>query len=105
MGSHQVINCTVSTVSGVESSSVMMSWMGSGGVIANDGRVTISPTTSSGNNYTSSLHFIYLLEGDEGNHTCNVIILETRLSQSVELINLMRKLIIRMHINCNATIK
>ena len=87
VGSRQVINCTVSTVSGVESSSVMISWMGpGGGFIMNDSRVTIiSPTTSGGNTYTSSLQFTYLMEGDEGTYTCNVMILETSGSQSVEL--------------------
>ena len=86
VGSPQVINCTVSTVSGVESSSVMISWMGpGGGTIISDSRVTISPTTSSGNTYTSSLQFTYLMEGDEGTYTCNVMILETTESQSVEL--------------------
>ena len=85
MGSPLVINCTVSTVSGVESSSVMISWIGpGGGSIMNDSRVTISPTTSS-NNYTSSLLFNYLMEGDEGTYTCNAVILETIVSQSVEL--------------------
>ena len=86
MGSPQVINCTVSTVSGVESSSVMISWMGPGrDPIISDSRVTISPATSSGNTYTSSLQFTYLMEGDEGTYTCNVMILETNGSQSVEL--------------------
>ena len=86
VGSPQVINCTVRTVSGVEFSSVMISWMGHGGSsIIRDSRVTISPTTSSDNNYTSSLHFTYLMEGDEGTYTCNVMILETSGSQSVEL--------------------
>ena len=86
MGSPQVINCTVSTVSGVESSSVMISWMGPGGdPIATDCRVTISPTTSSGNNYTSSLQFDYLMEGDEGMYTCNVMILVASASDSVVL--------------------
>ena len=87
MGSPQVINCTVSTFTGVESSSVMISWMGpGGGSVMNDSRVTISlTTTSSGNTYTSSLQFTYLMEGDEGTYTCNVMILETSGSQSVEL--------------------
>ena len=91
VGSHQVINCTVSTVSGVESSSVVISWMGPGGVITNDSGVTISPTTSSGNTYTSSLQFTYLMEGDEGTYTCNVMILETSRLQSVELQSLTSK--------------
>ena len=94
VGSHQVINCTVSTVSEVESSSVMISWMGPGGVITNDSRVTISPTTSSGNTYTSSLQFTYLMEGDEGAYTCNVMIPETSGLQSVELQSLTSKLYI-----------
>ena len=93
MSNPQVITCTVSTVSGVESSSVMISWNGPGGVvITNDSRVTISPTTSSGNTYTSSLQFIYLMEGDEGTYTCNVMILDASGSQSVELQSLTSKL-------------
>ena len=91
MGSPQVINYTMSTISGVESSLVMISWMGPGGVITSDSRVTISPTTSSDNTYISSLQFTYLMEGDEGTYTCNVIILETSGSQSVELQSLTSK--------------
>ena len=86
VGSPQDIQCIVSTVSGVELSSVMISWMGPGGEsITNDSRVTISPTTSSGNNYTSSLQFTYLMEGDEGNYTCNVMILDTNERCYIEL--------------------
>ena len=93
MGSPQVINCTVSTVSGVESSSVMISWIRPReGSITSDSRVIISPTTSSGNNYTSSLQFTYLMEGDEGTYTCSVMILETSGSQLVELQPLTSKL-------------
>ena len=92
MGRAQVINCTVSTVSGVESSSVMISWMGPGGSsIVNESRVTISPTTSSVNIYTSTLQFTYLMEGDGGTYTCNVMILNTSESQSVELQSLTSK--------------
>ena len=86
VGNPQVINCTVSTVSGVESSSVMISWMGpGGGSIISDSRVTISPITSSGNNYTSGLQFAYLMEKDEGNYTCNVTIMKDNELPSVEL--------------------
>ena len=86
MGSPQVINCTVSTVSGVESSSVIMSWTGPGGdPITTDCRVTITPTTFNGNSYISSLQFDYLIQGDEGNYTCNVMILETSESDTVQL--------------------
>ena len=86
VGSPQDIQCIVSTVSGVELSSVMISWMGPGGEsITNDSRVTISPTTSSGSNFTSSLQFTYLMEGDEGMYTCNVMILETNGSNTKEM--------------------
>ena len=94
VGSSQVINCTVSTVSGVESSSVMISWMGPGGNIdATNGRVSIGSVTDDGNNmYTRSLQFTYLMEGDEGTYTCNVMILGTSVSQSAEIQMLTSKL-------------
>ena len=86
VGGSQVINCTVDTVGGVESSSVMISWMGPrGSSLVNDSRVTISQTTSSDNTYTSGLQFMYLMEGDEGTYTCTVMILETSGSRSVQL--------------------
>jgi len=95
VGNSQMIQCTVSTVSGVELSSVMINWMRSGGEnITNDNRVIINPTTSSGNTYTSSIQFIYLMEGDEGMYMCNVMILETRGSASVELESLIGKIFV-----------
>ena len=93
VGSPQDIQCTVSTVSGVELSSVIISWMGPGGdTITNDSRVTISPTSGSGNNYTSSLQFMYLMEGDDGTYECNVMILEANQSHSTQLNTLTSKL-------------
>ena len=103
VGSHQVINCTVSTVSGVESSSVMVSWLmtgeGSGGggvdIIMSNDRVTISSVNSNGgSNYTSSLEFIYLMEGDEGTYTCDVMILETSETNSVVIGNISSECIV-----------
>ena len=92
VGSPQDIQCTVSTVSGVELSSVMISWMGPGGdTITNDSRVTINPTSGSGSNYTSSLQFIYLMEGDEGVYKCIITILETVTSNTTEIGNLIGK--------------
>ena len=89
VGSPQDIQCTVRAVNGVELSSVMISWMGPGGnTITNDSRVTISSTSGSGNNYTSSLQFMYLMEGDEGTYECNVMILETNGSSTVVISNL-----------------
>ena len=92
VGSPQDIQCIVSTVSGVELSSVMISWMGPGGEsITNDSRVTISPTTSSGNNYTSSLQFTYLMEGYEGVYTVRVTILDTVILQTIVIDTLTSK--------------
>ena len=111
VGSPQVINCIVSTIIGVESSDVMISWMGpGGGSIISDSRVTISQTTSSGNTYNSSLQFTYLMEGDEGMYTCNAIVLGVSGSQSVELQSLSSKLslvivpIYTVQLNSNLTL-
>ena len=93
VGSPQDIQCTVSAVNGVELSSVMISWIGPGGdTITNDSRVTISPTSGSGNNYTSSLQFMYLMEGDEGTYECDVMILETNASMVTKIDALASKL-------------
>ena len=89
VGSPQDIQCIVSTVSGVELSSVKISWMGPGREsVTTDSRVTISPTTSSNNNYISSLQFTYLMEGDEGMYTCNVMILETSATDTTDILKL-----------------
>ena len=92
VGNPQDIQCIVSTVSGVKLSAVMISWMGPGGEsITNDSRVTISPTTSSDNNYISNLQFTYLMEGDEGMYTCYVMILGVNTSDSFEFTSLIGK--------------
>ena len=92
VGSPQVINCTVNAVSGLNSTLVIFTWRGpGGGSIINDSRVTINPTTTGGNNYTSNLQFTYLMEGDEGNYICNVTIDNASGSQSVKLQSLTSK--------------
>ena len=99
VGSPLDIQCIVSTVSGVELSSVMISWKGPRGEsITNSSRVTISPTTSSGNNYTSSLQFTYLKEGDEGIYSCSVMILKTNVSDSFQLSSFISKSCYLMHV-------
>ena len=88
VGSPQAIECIVSTVSGVELSAVMISWMGpDGNLITDSSRIIVNPVTTSGPNFTSTLSFLYLMEGDEGMYTCNVMILETMLNSVVELSN------------------
>ena len=103
VGSPQVINCTVSTISGVESSSVMISWMGPGGNIdTTNGRMSIGSVTDDGNNtYTRSLQFTYLMEGDEGNYTCNVTILDASVTQSIELQSLTGKYFVSYKLKIN----
>ena len=104
MGNPQGIECIVSAVSGVEFSSVMITWMGpDGNVITNNSRIIVNPVTSFGSNYTSGLHFIYLMEGDEGMYTCNVMILDVIKTSHVELNSLTCKyqqiiMIVKLHI-------
>ena len=43
-----------------------------GSYIVNNSRLTISQINAELNNYTSILQFDYLMEGDEGNYTCDV---------------------------------
>ena len=82
------------TVSGVELSSVMISWIGpEGDAITNDSRVTISPTSGSGERYYSTLQFMYLTVEDEGSYTCNVMILKASVSESLQISDLIGKLL------------
>jgi len=86
IGNSLIVECTVNADSGLDFGSIILNWMGpEGDTITNDSRVTINPTTSSGNTYTSSIQFTYLMEGDEGTYMCNVMILETSGSASVVL--------------------
>jgi len=63
-----------------------------GGNITTNSRTIIIPTISNGNNtYISSLQLTYLKKRDEGNITCNVAILETTGSDSVEIVNITGK--------------
>ena len=71
----------MSTVSGVDLNSVLIMWLDrEGNPMTDDGRVTISDTTSTSNgNFASNLNFAFLMEGDygdEGNYTCDVMILD-----------------------------
>ena len=51
---------------------VFINWIPPGGrEIIDNSRVIIHPTNSDDSNYNSILQFTYLMEGDEGNYTCN----------------------------------
>ena len=51
----------------------MIGWMRPNGDIMNNSRTMIMDTTISNDEttYTSSLHFTYLMEGDNGTYICN----------------------------------
>ena len=59
-----------------------------GNLITDNSRIIVNPVTSFGNTYASGIHFIYLMEGDEGIYTCNVMILDTVKASYVELSSL-----------------
>ena len=97
VGNNQTIQCTISTVSGVTLNSVMVNWIRPNGTsITNSSRIKISLELLSGNNstniFSSSLIFIYLMEGDDGIYMCNVSILHTNASTAVEVGTLIGKL-------------
>jgi len=75
----------------VEINSVSFSWMLIGeGPITNDvnnNRVSISPTTTNGSDFTSILQFDYIAEEDDGIYVCTIMILETDVSEFVEIEN------------------
>ena len=71
---HKLV-CLIALSSTAQSSSVILTW----NFTSNDDRVTVIPTTittddSIGIIYTTVIQFAYLMEGDEGNYTCSVII-------------------------------
>ncbi|XP_065910329.1 adhesion G protein-coupled receptor L3-like isoform X3 [Dysidea avara] len=82
VGNSLNLDCSVATVSGVEPSSIMFSWVGPDeNAVTRDDRV-LNPTTSG---HTNSIQFTYLMEGDNGTYTCNVVTLGTNGSVSVVL--------------------
>ena len=87
VGNSQDIQCTaVVEFNGVEPDSVIFNWLGpERSFNTNDSRVIISPTSSTINTFVSTLQFSYLMEGDEGRYTCDVTILKTIGSSSIEL--------------------
>jgi len=84
LGSSLVINCTVTTVDGVEADSVTVSWSGPG---IETNRVNPGPTISEGNIYTKNLEIAYIIESDERAppYFCIVMILGASESKSVDL--------------------
>ena len=71
--------------------SVSFSWMliGEGPITnnINSNRVSVSPTTSNGSDFTNTLEFDFITEEDDGIYVCTVMILETDASEFVEIEN------------------
>ena len=97
VGDQQVIMCTVSTVDGVEPSSVMISWIGPKGSYTSNDRITVETEKMEAemgenlNTYNSTLQFAYLMEGDEGIYTCSVTILDTVKVETTDIKSLTSK--------------
>ena len=72
VGERLSIDCMATTTTAVQADLLMFVWTGSGGAITSNDRMTIQPTTSVGNVYTSTLQFDYLTETDGGIYNCTV---------------------------------
>ena len=92
VGEMQDIICSVTITSAVDPNSVELMWLNADSIITADNRVTITPISITENpssfTYTTTIQFAYLMEGDEGNYTCNVTVDEMMESHSTILQNL-----------------
>ena len=74
----QDIICSVTITSAVDPDSVELTWANAQSIITADNRVTVIPTIITENpssfTYTTTIQFAYLMEGDEGNYTCNITV-------------------------------
>ena len=85
----QNIICSVTTTSVIDPDSVELTWTNNDSIITTDNRVTITPTNITENpssfTYSTTIQFVYLMEGDEGNYTCNVTVDDMMESHSITL--------------------
>ena len=92
VGEMQNIICSVAIASTIDPNSVELTWANASSIITTDNRVTITPTNIIENpssfTYTTTIQFAYLMEGDEGNYTCNVTVDDMTESHSTILQNL-----------------
>ena len=92
VGEMQDMICSVTITSAVDPNSVELIWLNANSIITANNRVTIVPTNITENpssfTYTTAIQFAYLMEGDEGNYTCNVTVDDMTESYSVTLENL-----------------
>ena len=92
VGDMQDIICSVTITSAIDPNSVELTWTNNDSIITTDSRVTITPTNITENpssfTYSTTIQFAYLMEGDEGNYTCNVTVDDMMESHSITLQNL-----------------
>ena len=92
VGEMQNIICSVTITSAIDPNSVELTWTNNDSIITTDNRVTITPTNITENpssfTYSTTIQFAYLMEGDEGNYTCNVTVNDMMESHSTTLQNL-----------------
>ena len=88
----QDIICSVTITPAIDSYSVELTWTNNDSIITTDNRVTITPINITENpssfTYTKTIQFAYLMEGDEGDYTCNVAVDDMMVSHSITLQNL-----------------
>ena len=100
VGDIQDIICSVTITSAIDPNSVELTWANNESIITTDNRVTITPTNITENpssfTYSTTIQFAYLMEGDEGNYTCNVVADNITESQSVTLQNLTSMFIVHI---------
>ena len=102
VGEMQDITCSVTITSTIDPDSVELTWTLDDSIITADNRVTIITDITenpSSFTYTTIIQFAYLMEGDEGNYTCNVEVDDMMESSSITLDNLRSKQILIR--NCN----
>ena len=92
VGEMQDIICSVTMTSAIDPNSVELTWTNNDSIITTDSRVTITPTNITENpssfTYSTTIQFAYLMEGDEGDYTCNVAVDDMMESHSTTLQNL-----------------
>ena len=88
----QHIICSVTITSAVDPNSVILIWKDADSIFTTNNRVTLMPTNITENPssfiLTTAIQFAYLMEGDEGNYTCNVIVDDMVESHTTSLQNL-----------------
>ena len=88
----QDIICSVTINSAIDPDLVELTWTNDDTILKTNNRVTISPTNIRENpsifTYSTTIQFAYLMEGDEGDYTCNVTVDDMTESHSITLQNL-----------------